>query len=67
MVMFYCSFFPGEGIGNLELQPEDVVISSDTSIKEFNPYKKLSKISNSALAIHVLAAEKAINRPMLLV
>jgi hypothetical protein len=28
---------PDEGIGDLDLQPEDIVISSDTPIKEVNP------------------------------
>jgi hypothetical protein len=57
---------PDEGIGDLDLQPEDVVISSDTPVKEFNPQKKLSEISNSALSFRVLALEKGINKPMLL-
>jgi hypothetical protein len=28
---------PDEGVGDLDLQPEDIVISSDTPIKKFNP------------------------------
>jgi hypothetical protein len=28
---------PDEGIGDLDMQPDDIVVSSDTPIKEFNP------------------------------
>ena len=37
MVMFFCLLFTMRVLATLDLQPEDIVISSDTSIKEFNP------------------------------